>query len=229
MPSDVTRRGFLAVTGAAVAAQTAQGAETGAPKSIKILGISGSMRKGKTTAVALGVCLEAARAVDPERIEVELIELAAYRIDPMQALSPAKPGQEDDFAKLSPKLTDPRVAGLILGSPSYFGNMSGLLKEFLDRCMGFKKTFALSNKIGGALAVGGNRNGGQEQVLRSIHTSLFGHEMILVGDGRPTAHWGATLWNNWKDDILQDELGISTAKNLGRRVAEVAKRMSGIA
>jgi hypothetical protein len=46
--------------------------------------------------------------------------------------------------------------------------------------------------------------------------------MILVGDGKPTAHWGATVWNNGKDDITQDEQGMATLKNLGRRVAEVA-------
>jgi hypothetical protein len=51
--------------------------------------------------------------------------------------------------------------------------------------------------------------------------------MLLVGDGRPTAHRGATLWNS-KDDISGDEFGLSTAKNLGRRVAEVALRMAGV-
>ncbi len=47
-------------------------------------------------------------------------------------------------------------------------------------------------------------------------------EMLVVGDGRPTAHTGATLWNSGKDDISDDEFGLGTAKNLGRRVAEVA-------
>ena len=46
--------------------------------------------------------------------------------------------------------------------------------------------------------------------------------MVLVGDGRPTCHWGATVWNNGKDDISQDEFGVATLKNLGRRAAEVA-------
>jgi hypothetical protein len=51
--------------------------------------------------------------------------------------------------------------------------------------------------------------------------------MLVVGDGRPTAHTGATLWNSGKDDISEDEFGLSTAKNLGRRVAEVALNRSG--
>jgi multimeric flavodoxin WrbA len=63
-------------------------------------------------------------------------------------------------------------------------------------------------------------------VIASIQATLMSHEMILVGDGQPTAHRGATLWNQ-KDDIAQDEFGIATAKNLGRRVAEVALRVAG--
>jgi hypothetical protein len=51
-------------------------------------------------------------------------------------------------------------------------------------------------------------------------------EMVIVGDGRPTAHTGATLLNQ-NDDISGDEFGLSTARNLGRRVAEVALRIAG--
>ena len=61
----------------------------------------------------------------------------------------------------------------------------------------------------------------------AIQAALFSHEMILVGDGRPTCHCGATLWNNAKDDIAKDAPGVATAKNLGRRVAEVALRLAG--
>jgi hypothetical protein len=49
--------------------------------------------------------------------------------------------------------------------------------------------------------------------------------MIMVGDGRPTAHTGATVWNPGTDDVSKDEFGLSTARNLGRRVAQVALRL----
>jgi hypothetical protein len=52
--------------------------------------------------------------------------------------------------------------------------------------------------------------------------------MIVVGTGKPTARIGATLWSKG-GDIAGDEFGISTAKDLGRRVAEVALRMAGSA
>jgi len=231
MQNDLSRRRFLEAAGATVAAgaavvgasATASAAEATA-KPIKILAICTSPRKGKTTAAGLKICLEAAKAVDPERIETELIELAGMSIPGAVAAGlPLGPGEKDDFPQLLPKLTDPKGAGILIGSPVYFGNMTFLCAAFLDRLTMLRKTFDWSNKVGRALAVAGARNGGQENVLRSIQTAMFGQEMILVGDGRPTAHCGATLWNNGKDDISQDEPGVATAKNLGRRVAEVAR------
>ena len=82
MPSKVTRRRFLESSGtaallsagAAVAAAPAP-LKAAAPWPLKILGISCSPRKGKTTTAALRICLDAVKATDG-RIEVELIELA---------------------------------------------------------------------------------------------------------------------------------------------------------
>jgi len=234
MQNDLSRRRFLEAAGASVAVGAAvvgvpaATADVHTPaKPIKILAICTSPRKGKTTAAGLNICLEAAKAVDPGHIETELIELAGMSIPGALAAGlPLGPGEKDDFPQLLPKLTDPTVAAILIGSPVYFGNMSYLCAAFLDRCSVLRKTFAWSNKVGGALAVAGARNGGQEQVLRSVQAAMFGQEMILVGDGRPTAHCGATLWNNGKDDISHDEPGVATAKNLGRRVAEVARRMA---
>jgi hypothetical protein len=47
-----------------------------------------------------------------------------------------------------------------------------------------------------------------------------------VGDGRPTGHFGATVWNSGEGGITDDEFGMATVQNLGRRVAEVALRMA---
>ena len=108
----------------------------------------------------------------------------------------------------------------------YFGNMTSLCKAFLDHCMIFRKRkLALANKVGGVVAVGGVRNGGQELTIQSVQAALMCQEMIVVGDGRPTAHFGATLVNKG-DDISADEFGLLTARNLGRRVAEVALRLA---
>jgi multimeric flavodoxin WrbA len=233
MQTDLTRRRLLEAAGAAVVCGTALGAaavasDDGATAgSVKILAICTSPRKGKTTSTGLRICLEAAKAVDPQRIQTELIELGGLKIDgAVGAGVPLAPGEKDDFPQLLPKLIDPKLSGIIIGSPVYFGNMSYLCAAFLDRLTVLRKDFAWSNKVGGVLAVAGARNGGQEQTLRSVQAAMFGQEMILVGDGRPTSHCGATLWNNGKDDITHDEPGVATAKNLGRRVAEVALRLA---
>ena len=231
MAENLTRRGFLGVAGAAVAAgMVTPGAlaaeDKEAPRGgpIKIIGLSCSPRKGKTTAAALQVCLDAAKAVGPG-IEVELIELAGKNIP---VFDPAAPGSAD-FEKVAAKLSDPKVAGVIVGTPVYFGNMTSLAKAFLDQCMACRQNnFALANKVAGVLAVGGVRNGGQELTIQSVQTALLCQEMIVVGDARPTGHSGATLLNTG-DDVSGDEFGLSTARNLGRRVAEVALRIAGAA
>jgi multimeric flavodoxin WrbA len=169
-------------------------------------------------------CLEAAKAVAPSQIETELVELAGMRIDGSVAAGvPLPPGQADDFPCLVPKLADPKVAAIIIGSPVYFSNMSSLCKAFLERLMTFRKNnFALSNKVAAVLAVGGGRNGGQELTIRSIQNSLFSQEMIIVGESRPSAHFGPGVWNR-NDDVSKDDVGLAAVKNLGRRVAEVAR------
>ncbi len=228
MGANLGRRHFVgaAVAAGAAAGAAGQAAAQAAAGGVRILGIATSYRKGKTTTGGVQACLDAAKAVDP-RIEVELIELAGLNIPGAPAARIALPeGHPDDFPKLAEKIGDPKVAGLIIGSPVYMGLMSSLCKAFIDRCSMFRRNFVLSGRVGGALAVGGARNGGQERILMDLHGFFFGLEMVVVGDGKPTSHAGATLWNHWKDDITKDEDGMKTARNLGRRVAEMALKLS---
>ena len=238
MSSRLSRRRLLETAGtmaagAAIAASAAGGAEAAEGKGIKIVGICCSPRKGKTTAAALQVCLDAAKAVDP-RIEVEFIELAGLKLPGQVAAGvPLEPGEQDDFPQFIPKLTDPRVAGIIFGTPVYFGNMSYLCNTFLDRCMVFNKSKALGNKVAGVVAVGGGRNCGLELTVRSVQVALMSQQMIVVGDAPPTGHWGGTLWAGNPavnagptPDVTRDESGIATVKNLGRHVAEMALRLA---
>lgn len=240
MSSDVTRRDFFTIAGPAVVAGTSavaasaqdQAPRGAGPRPIKILGICCSPRKGQTTAAALRICLDAVKAVD-RRIEVELIELAGLKIPGEVAAGIAlEPGERDDFPELAPKLSAPTVAGIILGTPVYFGNMSYLCKALLDRWVVFHKNKALTNKVAGVLAVGGGRNGGVELTVRSVQVALMAQQMVVVGDAPPTSHWGGTVWagnpavgSGPTADLARDEAGIATVKNLGRRVAEMAIRL----
>jgi len=230
MERDLNRRRMLGTVGAAVAAGTAlkaaaAPADTPAGKKTKIIGICCSPRKGRTTAASLKVCLAAAELPG---VQTELIELAGLAIPGQLAAGvPLAAGEKDDFPTLMPKLLDPSVGGIIIGTPVYFGCMSALCKAFLDRCVIFrKKQFALGGKVGGVVAVGGCRNGGQELTIRAVQTCMFGQQMIVVGDGKPTAHWGATVWSGGTKDVTKDEFGMTTAKNLGRHVAQTALRLA---
>ena len=234
MERNVTRRSLLEAAGVAAVAglagralaadgQPAAGAAAPAGAGggkVRIVAVSCSPRKGKTTASGLQVCLEEAGKVDPA-IETELIDLGEMNIPVF-----APGGSGGDFPKIASRFTDPAVGGIIVGSPVYFGCMSSLCKAMLDHWNVFRGNFALAGKVAGVLAVGAGRNGGQELTILGIQQVLMAQQMILVGDGAPTAHRGATLVNT-KDDISKDEQGLATARNLGKWVAQVALRLSG--
>jgi len=220
----MNRREFLATTVATgTTGSVAATAVAGERKTVKILGISCSPRKGKTTAAALTICLEAAQAVPG--VTTELIELAGRNIG---VYDPANPqATQGGFADMIPVLSAPNVGGIIVGTPVYMGNMTSLCKAFFDHGIVFRREkFALSGKVGGAVAVGAARNGGLEFALRSVQAWMLCQNMIVVGDGQPTSHYGAALVNDGKDSIAGDTSGIATAKNLGRHVAEVALKLA---
>jgi len=220
----MNRREFISTslaagTAATFATKSAQSAQSG---SVRIVGVSCSPRKGKTTATGVKAALDAAKTVD-SRIETELIDLGGMEISGFSGV--AKPTM-DDFETVLPMLRDPVPDGLIIGSPSYFRSMSALCKAFLERLAVLRKPkLMLADVPAGALAVGAYRNGGQELVIDQIQSVLLCHEMMIVG-GKPGAHQGATLWNLAKDDITKDEFGMDTSRKLGIRVAEAAIRLT---
>ncbi len=112
---------------------------------IKIVAVACSPRRGKTTAQALQIALDAAKKVAPDKVEVELIELAGLKIPgELAAGIPLEEGQHDDFPMVAGKLSDPAVAAILIGTPVYFANMTSLCKAFIDRCGVFRKNnFAL--------------------------------------------------------------------------------------
>jgi len=227
----MNRREFLTTSLAAgtIVSATSSSALAQDKKAVRIVGVSCSPRKGKTTATAVRVALDAAKAVD-SRIKIELIDLGGLHISGSLGGSTSAEAKqpEDDFEiEVFPRLTDPVPDGLIIGSPSYFRSMSALCKAFLERIAVLREPkLLLADTPVGVLATGAYRNGGQELVIQEIQTAMLVHEVMVVG-GKPRAHQGATLWNAYKDDIMKDEFGIETAKQLGIRVAEAALRLVG--
>lgn len=197
---------------------------------MKILGISASPRKGKTTFTVLEACLAA--AAETPGVTTELIDLGGKKFNGCIACGKCMKeitcSQDDDFKPLLPTLADDEVAGIIVASPVYLGGMTSQCKAFLDRCVPLRRNgFLFSNKVGGALAVGGFRNGGQELTIQSIHAAMLVFDMVVVADGQPTSHFGGTAWSGPKGDVASDEFGLATARNLGQRVAGMAVKLHG--
>jgi multimeric flavodoxin WrbA len=223
MKENITRRNFITTAGTAALAVTAtsalaaESANAGPP--LKLLGIACSPRKGMTTAKSVQAALDAAKTVSP-RIQIELIDLGGLRI---AGWSPTI--APDDFDAILPKLRDPQLGGLIIGSPSYFRSLSSLCKAFIERCMPLREgAMLLANKPVGALATGGNRNGGQELVIQQILTAMLSYGMVSVGGNSP-AMLGGTLVNA-QDSVAQDETGLKSAALLGTHVAELALKLA---
>jgi multimeric flavodoxin WrbA len=189
---------------------------------VRVLGISGSPRLDGNTAQAVQRALA---IVKGEGIETEFISLAGKEIAYCTGCWACRATHacvtDDDMTLIYEALR--RCDGLILGSPVYMGLVSGLLKVMMDRTVLFRVggVFELSGKVGGGIACGGFRNGGQEAVLQQIHTFLMQQDMYVVADGSPFSHFGAAISGLTE----QDELGLRTVDNLAKRVATAVKKL----
>jgi multimeric flavodoxin WrbA len=199
----------------------------GERSAMKIIGVSASPRKNKSTRFLLEKSLEEAKHTAEamgKSLEVELIDLAPLKINGCISCDKCQKGvlcsQQDDFQQLIPKFADPAVAGIIVATPVYMGSMTSQAKAFLDRSVLYRRNgFLFKNKLGGVLTVGGSRNGGQELTIQAVHAAMMIHDMIIVGDGD---HFGGIAWANHPDGYQEDVAGINTAKNVGKRITEVA-------
>ncbi len=98
---------------------------------MKIIGVSASPRKNKSTHFLLEQCLDEVRLTaeaSGNDLDVELIDLAPLKFNGCISCDRCKKSmtcsQQDDFQPLIPKLADPELAGIILASPVYMGSMS---------------------------------------------------------------------------------------------------------
>jgi multimeric flavodoxin WrbA len=114
-----------------------------------------------------------------------------------------------------------RVDGLIVGSPVYFGTITGQLAAFWDKTRTLRRDKALLNVVGGAVSVAASRFGGQETTIRAIHDLMLVQGMILVGDGHrefDCGHHGVCAQQPSQDDTN----AIGRVRILARRIVEAA-------
>ncbi len=107
---------------------------------------------------------------------------------------------KDDMTQVYPIMEE--ADAWIIGTPVYQGNISAQTKVVLDRCRALtaKNKHIFRNKIGGAIAVGGDRIGGQEPAIQTIIDFYMINEMIPIG-GAFGANLGGTIWS--KDKMIE--------------------------
>ena len=126
-------------------------------------------------------------------------------------------------------------SGMILGSPTHFGNMAAPLKEFLDSTTEEWLNNTLENKLGGVFTSTSSLHGGQETTLLSMMLPLLHHGMILAGvpyseKALSTTISGGTPYgpshvsNNQKNELTEEEKKICLA--YGKRFAMIVNNMN---
>jgi multimeric flavodoxin WrbA len=134
--------------------------------------------------------------------------------------------------------------GLIIGSPVYYGGMTGQLKCLFDRSLPVEKAgFGFKNKVVCAVTVGAARNGGHEGTIMDIHRSVMVHDMIVVGSrsvqqeherGESICYWGVAGLRGYPytvpstdpkslTAVREDTLGMESCKRFGRRLAKITQ------
>jgi NAD(P)H dehydrogenase (quinone) len=186
-------------------------------------------RQGSTAALARQVCrgVEAIPGMQARLRTVAAVAATTQRLDPpVPDEGPPYATQEDLV----------QCAGLILGSPTRFGNMAAPVKFFLDGTSALWISGALAGKPAGVFTSTQTLHGGQEATLLSMMLPLLHHGMYLVGlpytergltdtrsGGTPygASHVAATSGHG---ELSDDESALARA--LGKRVAGLAHRLA---
>ncbi|HUI63182.1 MAG TPA: NAD(P)H:quinone oxidoreductase [Steroidobacteraceae bacterium] len=186
-------------------------------------------RKGSTAELARQVCRG-----------IESVPEASAKLRTVAPISAENEGPAKPVPASGPPyatLEDLRAAdGLILGSPTRFGNMAAPLKYFLDCTSSLWLSGALAGKPAGVFTSTQSMHGGQETTLLSMMMPLIHHGMYLVGipyteralsetrgGGSP---YGASHVAGTQDEATLAEHEKTLAQALGRRVARLAVTLS---
>lgn len=186
-------------------------------------------RYGATEALAREICHG-----------VDTVKDVAARLRTVPPVSTVTEASEDAVPEDGPPFATRKdldeCAGLVMGSPTRFGNMAAPLKYFLDGTGSEWLSGTLTGKPAGLFTSTSSLHGGQESTLLTMAVPLLHHGMLIVGlpytepvltsttsGGTP---YGAShvTWNKSPDQLTKDEIHL--ARSLGERVATITQRLS---
>lgn len=184
-------------------------------------------KSGSTEALARQVC----RGVDA-------VDGMASRLRTVPTVSTVVEASEDDVPQDGPPYVTAsdlkECAGLVMGSPTRFGNMDASLKYFIDGTVSEWMSGAATGKPFGLFTSTSSLHGGQESTLLSMALPLLHHGMIYVGipwsePTMSTTTTGGTPYGashvSWSRERELSDDEETLARALGQRVAEVAKKL----
>ncbi len=185
-----------------------------------ILGISGSPRKKATEYVLT----EALRMLDDMGFEIHFFTVRGKNIGFCQhcdyCLKHKRCRIEDDMVELYSLFRDAK--GVIMATPVYNSGVSAQLKAVMDRCRALVAADYdfFRGKVGMAIAVGGDRIGGQEIAIQQIHAFFILNGIIPVSGGSFGANLGATFWSrDTLEGVKSDEEGFRSLRKTVKRFA----------
>lgn len=191
---------------------------------MKVLAINGSPHANGNTALLLNKALEPARVAG---FETKMIHIGGQNIHGCRAcgacyrLNNRKCVCNDDI--LNALLEDVWQAdALILGTPSYFSDMTPELKAFIDRVGYVSRANGglLRHKIGAAVIA--QRRAGGESVQASIHHMFLMSEMIIPG----STYWNFGLGAK-PGQVASDTEALDNMQNLGDNIVWLLNRIKG--
>ena len=189
---------------------------------MKVVAFNGSARKDGNTAILIRYVF---KKLEAEGIETELIQLSGSKIHGCIACMKCFENKDqrcsvkDDNANYCiEKMLD--ADGIILGSPTYFANVSTEMKALIDRAgmVSRANSDMLARKVGAAVVA--VRRAGAIHVFNSINHFFFIGQMIVPG----SSYWNLGMGRQ-KGEVENDEEGIETMKNLGINMAWVLRKL----
>ncbi|HDD36486.1 MAG TPA: flavodoxin family protein [Archaeoglobus veneficus] len=192
-----------------------------------ILGICGSPRKKATEYVLK----EALKMLEEKDFKTQFFSVRQKNISFCQHCDYCLKNKEcrikDDMYKLYNLLREAK--GIVIATPVYNGGVSAQIKAVMDRCRALisRDPNFFKNKVGMAIAVGGDRIGGQELAIQQIITFYILNGIIPISGGSFGANLGATFWSkNTLEGVKEDEEGFRSLKKTVKKFAELLKIFS---
>ena len=191
---------------------------------MKVVAFSGSARKDGNTAILINNVLQ---ELEKEGIETELFQLAGKKIRGCLACMKCFENQDQRCSNKNDVLNEClekmiEADGIILGSPTYFSNVSTEIKALIDRAglVSIANGHMLKRKLGAAVVA--VRRAGSVSVFDAINYFFFINQLIVPG----SIYWNMGIGLD-KGDVEKDEEGIKTMKVLGENMAWLLKKLHG--